>query len=368
MPAWEPAPAGYLDAVSGQPVHAAAAAAWQQVATQAWPDPTALHYRGRRAGMLLDAARSSIAASITASTEGPPVRPDQVWLTGSAEIARQAVLDAFPGPIVTSAVDARAVIEVAHDRPGSHVIGVDALGKVSARACSDALHRTPGSVLCVQIANPEVGSIQPIDVPGGHWLADAGQCLARVRLPAQWTAIWTGARDWGGPAGVGVAVVRGVPNWHPASPTVRGWIGGVPDVPAAVAAAAALEQAVQTLDQESARAFALVERIRTEVAERIPDVDVLGDPDSRLPHVVTFCALYVSGEALVSELDRRGFAVASGSSCAAEDQQPSHVLAAMGAYTGGNVRISLPFGCTEATIDSFLATLPGAVQAVRLGT
>lgn len=318
--------------------------------------------------MLLDAARSSIAASITSCSAGPPVRPEQVWLTGSVESARQVILDGFPGPLITSAVDSRGVLDAARARDGSQVVGVDARGRVSTTDCAEALGRTPGSVLCLQVANPEVGSIQPDDLPAAHWLADAGQCLARIRLPAGWTALWAGARDWGGPTGIGIAVVRGVPRWHPSAPVIRGWVGGLPDVPAAVAAATALEQAVREYEREAARAFGLVGRIRAEIAARVADVEILGDPDRRLPHVMTFCALYVSGEALVSELDRLGFAVASGSSCAAEDQQPSHVLAAMGAYTGGNVRISLPFGCTEETVEAFIDALPGVVREIRGAT
>ena len=63
---------------------------------------------------------------------------------------------------------------------------------------------------------------------------------------------------------------------------------------------------------------------------------------ARLPHIVTFSCLYVDGEALVTELDRAGFSVSSGSACVADTRQPSHVLAAMGALTHGNVRVSLP--------------------------
>jgi cysteine desulfurase len=57
--------------------------------------------------------------------------------------------------------------------------------------------------------------------------------------------------------------------------------------------------------------------------------------------------------------------VASGSACVAPERRPSHVLAAMGAYTGGNVRITLPFGCTQETIDGFLDALPPIVQRLR---
>ena len=93
-------------------------------------------------------------------------------------------------------------------------------------------------------------------------------------------------------------------------------------------------------DEVNARQHALVDRIRAGVAT-IPDVDVVGDPVDRLPHLVTFSCLYVDGESLVTELDKLGFGVASGSACTASTLTPSHVLAAMGALTHGNVRLSL---------------------------
>ena len=74
----------------------------------------------------------------------------------------------------------------------------------------------------------------------------------------------------------------------------------------------------------------------------MPDTEVVGDPDDRLPHVVTFSSLYVDGEAVVGAFDAAGFAVASGSACTSSTLEPSHVLAAMGVLTHGNVRVTLP--------------------------
>jgi cysteine desulfurase len=91
----------------------------------------------------------------------------------------------------------------------------------------------------------------------------------------------------------------------------------------------------------------------------------VGDPDDRLPHVVTFSCLYVDGEALVTELDRAGFAVGSGSACTSSTLEPSHVLAAMGVLTHGNVRVALDRSTTEDDVERFLAVLPGAVRRVR---
>jgi cysteine desulfurase len=110
---------------------------------------------------------------------------------------------------------------------------------------------------------------------------------------------------------------------------------------------------------------ALVARIRATVPQTVPDSVVYGDPEARLPHIVTFSCLYVDGEALVTELDRAGFSVSSGSACVADTRQPSHVLAAMGALTHGNVRVSLPRGVSAQSVDEFLEVLPPIVAAVR---
>jgi cysteine desulfurase len=85
----------------------------------------------------------------------------------------------------------------------------------------------------------------------------------------------------------------------------------------------------------------------------------------RLPNLVTFSCLYVDGEALLHALDRRGFAVSSGSSCTSSTLDPSHVLVAMGVLSHGNVRVSLHRETTESDVDRFLAELPGIVAELR---
>jgi len=89
------------------------------------------------------------------------------------------------------------------------------------------------------------------------------------------------------------------------------------------------------------------------------------DERERLPHLVAFSCLYVDGEALVTALDRLGFAVASGSACTASTLEPSHVLAAMGALTHGNVRVSVGRETTDDDVDRFVAALPAAVGDLR---
>jgi cysteine desulfurase len=166
---------------------------------------------------------------------------------------------------------------------------------------------------------------------------------------------------------VGVLLVRKGARWRnpfPGDDRVDERVAGFENVPAALAAAAALRAVVDERDTVNARQHALVDRIRSAVAA-IPDTQVVGDPVDRLPHLVTFSFLYVDGEALVGALDRHGFGVASGSACAASTLEPSAVLAAMRVLTHGNVRVSLTRDTTEAEVDRFLGVLPGAVAELR---
>jgi cysteine desulfurase len=361
-----PGPHGYLDAVGGQPVLEAARTAASIAQRDAWADPSRLHHGGRKAGILLDAARASIAASLSSVSEDP-IALEEVFFAPSLPVAARAAMHGARDRVVASRVETALLLDLAEERQGSVLIDVDGTGRVDLAAF--AAQAAAGAFGCLQAANAEVGTRQPVEgvaaaIHGGPLLVDAGQLIGRGPLPGGWTTLMASARDWAGPAGVAVLVVRRRARWRAPDTAVRGWLGGFPDIPAAVGAASALEFVLPRAAVEAARACSLVDRIRG-VAAAIPDVEVLGDPVDRLPHIVTFSVLYASGEAIVTELDRRGFSVASGSACVAESQRPSHVLAAMGAYTGGNVRVSLPFGCTESTVDAFIEELPRVISSLR---
>lgn len=363
---WQPPP-GLLDGVGGQPASATAAAAQVAAAALAWADPRSLHHAGRRSDGLLAAARRSIADSVSAAA-GTTIHADEVYFTPSALAAQTFALAGCPGPAVMSAVETAALLDLGDLREHSQVIGVDALGRVDVAAFGQAAGGK--AIAALQLANSEVGTCQPIEQvvaanPALPILMDATGGLGRIQLPTGWAMLTAGAGGWAGPAGVAILVVRRGGRWVSPPASERGLLGGFADIPGAVGAATALAELSAEQDAQHDQAFANIELLRAGIATKIADVEVLGDGVWRLPHILTFSVLYVSGEALVLELDKRGFAVASGSACVAEEARPSHVLAAMGAYTGGNIRISLPLGCTTETVVGFLDALPDAVAAVR---
>ena len=354
----------YLDSASGMSLHPAARSILERALTAAYADPRRLHQAGRRAQLVLENARASVAESLG-------VRPDEVTFTSSGTRACHLGLLGLARPgatVVASAVEHNAVMHAgewhAERGGGFETAPVDSLGRLLPGTPTDA------DVLALQSANHEVGTVQHVDevaaAHAGAVFVDACASGGRLALPRRWDAVALSAHKWGGPAGVGVLLVRKGARWRPPFPAddrADERATGFENVPAALAAAAALAEVVAGTDEQE-RQRRLIDRVRASVAH-LEDIDVVGDPVDRLPHLVTFSCLYVDGEALVTELDRRGFGVASGSACTASTLQPSHVLAAMGALTQGNVRLSVDEATTEADIDRFLAILPGTIADLR---
>ena len=368
----------YFDAASTEPLHPAAREALLNALDNGWADPQRLYGSARRTRQLLDQARARIATTLGA-------RPDE---TSFAPSGTQAVHLGVLGTLharrrtgrhlVVGAVEHSSVLHAAglHERDGGKVttVGVNRDGRVDPEEFTAAL-RPDTALACLQSANHEVGTLQPIEevaqacraarVP---LLVDAAQSVGRAAVPSGWSLLTASAHKWGGPPGVGVLVIRKNTRWRSPLPDDEREARRVPgfeNVPGAVAAAAALEAYQAEMELDGPRLSALVDQIRERLPHLVDDVEVVGDPVNRLPHLVTFSCLYVEGEALLTELDRLGFAVSSGSSCTADTLRPSHVLEAMGVITHGNVRVSLPRGTSASDIDRFLAVLPGAVTRLR---
>ena len=367
----------FLDSSSSEPLLPAARQAWIDAQQAGWGDPVRLHRPGRLAAQALDQAREVVAAAVRA-------RPDEVIFTASQTHSNQAAVAGLAlgrrrigSRIVTTAIDHSSILAAAA-AAGSHIaVEVDHEGHVELGRWAAAVATEGTAAACIQVANHEVGTLQPYaeaseacmraEVP---LVLDATTALGRIDFGdvSGWSVLtgWAGA--FGGPASVGVLVIKKTARWRAPYPTddyQGGRWPGVPDVPAIYAAAVALDCWLQSGRVVGERQHDLIDRLRTGIVQRVPDVDVAGDPVRRVPHLLTFSVLYVDGETLTLELDKAGFAVASGSACSASSEHPSHVLAAMGALTHGNVRVGLTWTTTAAEIDRFLDVLPPMVTRIR---
>ncbi|MFD9372412.1 cysteine desulfurase/sulfurtransferase TusA family protein [Streptomyces sp. NPDC060020] len=368
----------YFDSASAAPLHPVARQALQASLDEGWADPARLYREGRRARLLLDAARE-------AAAEAVGCRADELVFTPSGTHAvHTGVAGALAGRrrvgshLAMSAVEHSSVLHAAatHEAHGGTVteVPVDRYGAVTAAGYAEALLPTT-ALACLQSANHEVGTVQPVAevaevcaAAGVPLLVDAAQSLGWGPVEGAWSVLAASAHKWGGPPGVGLLAVRKGVRFapqHPSDERESGRSPGFANLPAIVAAAASLRAVRAEADAEAARLRILVDRVRRRVVRLVPDVEVVGDAERRLPHLVTFSCLYVDGETLLHELDRAGFSVSSGSSCTSSTLTPSHVLRAMGVLSEGNVRVSLPPGTTAEEVNAFLEVLPGAVAGVR---
>jgi cysteine desulfurase len=378
-----PARRRLLDAASG-PLHPVARDTLVAALSAGWADPDRLHAEGRTARALLDRSREVLAT-------GLGVRPAEVSLLPSGPTALERAVDGLRyaarrrgARTVASAVEHSAVLVPARARAARAddpalltEVPVDGLGRIDLAAWEQAL-AAPGTVVAaLQSANGEVGTRQPI--AEAHALArargiplvvDAMASLGRDDVPEHWDVLVGDARSWGGPP-LGVLVVREGVRWQwsgARADVEHGRTDVSPWVPLALAAAEAWQQTRATTAADAALTRTLVDAVR-DAAARVPDTEVAGDPDDRLPHVVTFSSLYVDGESVVGALDRQGYAVASGSACTSSTLEPSHVLAAMGMLTHGNVRVTLPLPTVSPSVEADVAdlceTLAPTVARVR---
>jgi cysteine desulfurase len=373
-----------LDAAAG-PLHPLARQTLLAAVEAGWADPARLYAEGRQARALLDRAREVIAA-------GLGVRPNELSFLPSGP---EALVRAVDGVLyaarrrgartVASAVEHSAVLVPARARAAAADDGsllaevpVDALGRLRLDQWEREL-AVPGTVVAaLQSANGEVGTRQPLArahvlaaARGVPLVVDAMASLGRDDVPANWDVLVGDARSWGGPGGLGILVVRDGVRWQWAGARAdveQGRAEVSPWVPLALAAAEAWQQSASGRAEAQRDARRLVDTIRG-AAAAVPDTEVVGDPEDRLPHVTTFSCLYVDGEALVGAFDRAGFAIASGSACTSSTLEPSHVLAAMGVLTHGNVRVTLPHPAVSPRLHedvaAFCAAIAPTVTRVR---
>jgi cysteine desulfurase len=359
-------PQGFLDAASGQPLNPAAQEAWAAAADAGWADPRRLYREGRRAALLAEAAHEAVAALIG-------VRPDEITFTTDPALPHviDALLPSSSHRLVVSAVEHSAVL-AAGDRLEArggqmHVVGVDRTGRVDLEDYAAALRDAKGhsTLGIIQTANHEVGTRQPVAAIAAACAAasiplavDASMTMGREDTPADWSILTGRSSTWGGPPGLGVVAVRrglqAAPLDLPSAP-----------LPAVLAAARGLEWADARRRADAPRMRALTDSVRNAVSTRVPDIASLGADDDRLDYLTAFSCLFVDGEALVLALDEAGYAISSGSSCVSDLRRPSHVLAAMGVLTQGNVRVSLPLGVSDDTVTGFIETLPTIIGTLR---
>src|SRR5699024_8450354 len=154
-------------------------------------------------------------------------------------------------------------------------------------------------------------------------IVDASASIGHIAPPSHWDALLADPADWGAPAGLGVIATQPRTRWLASWPG-DSWAPGGVSIPLALASAVALQERQEQQEATHTRLFAMTERIRQALGG-LEGVSIVGDPEHRLPHLVTAAFMYLDGEPVVSRMDKKGFSVGSGSVCGTAAFEPSHV-------------------------------------------
>lgn len=356
----------------------------RDVLEKMWPylgpefgNPSSHHDVGESAAAALKVARSQVAEVLGCRAS------EVVFTSGGTEsdntaIKGIALADPRGRHIVTSAVEHPAVLESAAflGRIGYDVsiLDVDSTGLVDPATLEQVL-RPDTTLVSIQFANNEVGTIQPIaelaGIAGGvPFHTDAVQAAASLDLDVGRLgvrALSISGHKIGGPKGVGVLYVH---RRQPIEPLIHGGgqesgrRSGTENVAAAVGMAAALTARHVEAEATTSRRDDFI----AAVEESVPAAVLTGHRTSRLPGSASFVFAGISGEAILIELASRGIICSSGSACAAGSDEPSHVLTAMGidretAQTA--VRFTFDGGTSADELATTANALADAVRHLR---
>ena len=376
----------YLDYAATTPVDPRVLDVMMPHFRDSFGNPSSVHRYGQRAEAALDMARETVASVLNCA-------PDEVIFTSCGSEAdnlalRGAMLVGQKNNrpwLLTSHAEHHAVSKTAEQLEKTFNIQVewlplDAYGRVTPEAMRNAV--CDGTALAsVMLANNEIGTINPIAEMSAicreHGIlvhTDAVQAAAYLDVDVKKLGVdllSLGGHKFYGPKGVGALYVRKGTRLLPhltGGGQEFNLRAGTQNVPYIVGFAEALRLAKEEREQRTAHVRPLRDRIIGRVLEEIPDTQLTGHAEERLPNHASFVFKDVDGNLLLQLLDAAGFACSSGSACKTGNPEPSEVITSLGLsrdWALGSLRITLGKDSTPEQVDSFLRSLPSLVQKAR---
>jgi len=338
------------------------------------------HDSGTRARQALDVAREQVAALVGVQAA------QVVFVSGGTEANNMFVkgMAAYlkPTQIAISAIEHPCVLKPATSlaRTGWKVrkLKADTDGTVNLDDVDDAL-RVPTGMVSVMLANNETGVLQPVAQVAERaraaraWMhTDAVQCVGKLPVDFESLgvhAMTLSAHKMYGPKGAGALIVD---KRLPVKALIDGGghegglRSGTENVPAIVGFGAACELAASRMAELGEHTRRLRELIDRGLAEQ--GATIFGSHAPRIPNTTYFAFKDIDGDLLVIELNKCGFATASGSACSSTSAEPSATLLAMGVepdIARGAVRLSFGASNTLQQTEEFLIVVAEVVNRLR---
>ena len=306
------------------------------------------HIFGDEANEAVATAREQVASLIGAQKE------EIIFTSGATESNNLALkglasLNSNKKGIVTVATEHKAVLDVCAslEKQGAEItiLPVNLDGRVSPETILKTITPSIAGV-SVMAANNEIGAINPIEEIGKIckekeviFHCDAAQAVGKIPIDVEKMNIdllsLSGHKMYG-PKGVGAHFVRGhrprirLRAQIDGGGHERGMRSGTLNVPGIVGLGKACEIANKEMTEESERLTKLRNYLLNSLQKKIPDIDINGGIDHRLPGNLSIIIKGVDSEALLFKLKQEGIALSSGAACSTNKIEPSHVLKAIG--------------------------------------
>jgi len=347
---------------------------------------SSVHGPGQLARQHLESSRRAIANCLHASSA------ELVFTSGGTESNNLAILGLVWGlpaerkHVIISSIEHPAVLEPCRhlEREGVEVtcLAIDKAGLIDVDQIRHNLR--PHTVLVsVMHANNETGAIQPIrEIAAAvhecraarqqiYLHSDGVQAFGKMDVDVQRLAVdlySVSAHKIFGPKGVGGLFVRKGTPLQPAQyggRHERGRRAGTENVPGAMGFEAAVALCTPNA---SAYVAGLRDFFEAEMLAALPDIQINGTIDKRLPNTSNLLFPGLSAEALVIALDMKGIAVSTGSACSSGSIEPSQVLLAMGrSRTDARSSVRFYFGRynTREDVNKLVEAVIACVRQIR---
>lgn len=377
----------YCDYAATTPIDKRVLEAMMPYLTDVYFNASSTHAPGMQAQRAVMQARAEIARHIGARLH------EVVFTSGATEAINLAILgmarrsDGSRNTIVTVASEHAAVLDACNhcEQLGLNVIriGVDSYGRVDPDDLAVVVNDKT-LLVCVMTVNNETGVVQDLkplaDIAhsaGAYFMTDATQAYGKMHLNVDDECIdlmTFSAHKVYGPKGTGVLFMRTrkdqtclLQPLQYGGGQERGVRSGTLNVPGIVGLAEAGRIALDELETESLRVYALRKRFE-EALTLLDGVTVNGHSQHR--NYATSNITFEGCDADLLLMDLPHVACSKGSACSSAKPKPSHVLTAMG-RTAEQAACSLRFSfgrfTTQDEIDRLIADLSEAHEKTLHG-
>lgn len=346
-----------------------------------YANASSVHLLGQRSAAALFSARQQVAQVLNCA-------PKEVFFTsGGSEADNQALISAAAigkkqskCHIVSTAMEHHAILHTleALEAQGFTVtlLRPQADGIVTATQVAEAITDTT-CLVSVMYANNETGAIQPIREIGALcrkrgvlFHTDAVQAAGHLTIDVQRDNIdmlSLSAHKFHGPKGIGLLFAKSnlqLTSLIRGGGQERGKRAGTENLPGIIGLAAALKDAQENMQQNTAYITGLRDALRNGL-DKIDGAGFNGSREHCLPGTVNYSFQGVNGEALLSLLSNEGICCSSGSACSAGSLEPSHVLLALG-LSKETAQSALRFSlCEYNTMDEVQTIITKVTEAVN---